>query len=174
MSSAQSKRLVIDASVATSTGERGQRGVRCQTFLRVMIDETYHRLVMTREIGAEWDTHSHPFARRWRRSMNAKRRVDRPNVDRDAVLCLKIERASQTEKALIAMEKDLRLIEAARITDNRVISLDDTARKFFSAVSSRVGELGDILWVNPANEDETPIQWLMEGTPTEERRQLRS
>ena len=172
MSSAQSKRLVIDASVATSTGERGQRGVRCQTFLRVMIDETYHRLVMTREIGAEWDKHSHQFARRWRRSMNAKRRVDRPEVDHDAAFCLKIERASQTEKALVAMEKDLRLIEAARITDNRVISLDDTARKFFSAVSSRVGELGNIMWVNPVNEDETPIQWLMDGAPTEEQRQL--
>ena len=173
MSSAQSKRLVIDASVAASTGERGQRGERCQAFLRVMIDETYHRLVMTREIGAEWDIHSHPFARRWRRSMNAKRRVDRPDVDHDAVFCLKIERASQTEKALAAMEKDIRLIEAARITDNRVISLDDTARKFFSAVSSRVGELRDILWVNPVNEDETPIQWLMDGAPTEEQRQLR-
>jgi hypothetical protein len=173
MLSAESKRLVIDASVATSTGERGERGERCQAFLRVMIDETYHRLVMTREIGAEWDEHSHQFARRWRRSMNAKRRVDRPDIDHDAAFYLKIERASPTEKALVAMEKDLRLIEAARITDNRVISLDDTARKFFSAVSSRVGELRDILWVNPANEDETPIQWLMDGAPTEEQRQLR-
>lgn len=124
MSSADSKRLVIDASVATSTGERGERGERCQAFLRVMIDETYHRLVMTREIGAEWDMHSHPFARRWRRSMNAKRRVDRPNAYHDAAFCLKIQQASQTEKALVAMEKDLRLIEAARVTDNRVISLE--------------------------------------------------
>ena len=173
MSSAQSKRLVIDASVATSTGERGERGVLCQAFLRVMIDETYHRLVMTREIGAEWDIHSHPFARRWRRSMNAKRRVDRPNVDHDAVFCLKIERESQTEKALVAMEKDLRLIEAARVTDNRIISLDDTARSYFSAVSSQVGELRDIMWVNPVNEDEFPIQWLTDGAPNEEQRQLR-
>ena len=173
MSSADSKRLVIDASVATSTGERGERGERCQAFLRVMIDETYHRLVMTQEIGAEWDIHSHPFARRWRRSMNAKRRVDRPNAYHDAAFCQKIERASQTEKALVAMEKDLRLIEAARVTDNCVISLDDTARKFFSAVSSRVGELRDILWVNPVNEDETPTQWLTDGAPIEEQRQIR-
>jgi len=173
MSSAESKRLVIDASVATSTGERGERGERCQAFLRVMIDETYHRLVMTREIGEEWDKHSHPFARVWRRSMNAKRRVDRPNEYHDAVFCLKIERASQSEKALVSMEKDLRLIEAARVTDNRVISLDDTARKFFSAVSSQVGELRDILWVNPANEDETSTQWLTDGAPIEEQRQLR-
>ena len=173
MSSAQLKRLVIDASVATSTGERGERGVLCQAFLRVMIDETYHRLVMTREIGAEWDIHSHPFARRWRRSMNARRRVDKPTVDHDVVLCLKIQRASQTEKALAAMEKDLRLIEAARVTDNRVISLDDAARKYFSAVSSRVSELGDILWVNPVNDDETPTKWLTDGAPIEEQRQLR-
>ncbi|MEI6102743.1 MAG: hypothetical protein WCP70_02255 [Methanothrix sp.] len=173
MSSAESKRLVIDASVATSTGERGQRGELCQAFLRVMIDETYHRLVMTREIGAEWDIHSHPFARRWRRSMNAKRRVDRPNVDHDVAFCLKIERASQTEKALVAMEKDLRLIEAARITDKRVISLDDTARSYFSAVSNQVRELRDILWVNPVNDDETPTKWLTDGAPIEVQRQLR-
>ena len=173
MSSAESKCLVIDASVATSTGERGERGVLCQAFLRVMIDETYHRLVMTREIGTEWDIHSHTFARRWRRSMNARRRVDKPTVDHDAVLCLKIQRASQTEKALAAMEKDLRLIEAARVTDNRVISLDDAARKYFSAVSSQVGELRDILWVNPVNENETPTQWLTDGAPIEEQRQLR-
>ena len=173
MSSAESKRLVIDASVATSTGERGRRGERCQAFLRVMIDETSHRLVMTREIGAEWDVHSHQFARHWRRSMNAKRRVDRPNVDHDAVFRQKIERASETEKALVAMEKDLRLIEAAKATDNRVVSLDDAARKFFSAASSRVGELRDILWVNPVNDGETPTQWLTDGAPIDEQRQLR-
>jgi hypothetical protein len=138
-----------------------------------MIDETYHRLVMTREIGAEWDIHSHPFARRWRRSMNAKRRVDRPNVDHEDVFCLKIERAGQTEKALDAMKKDVHLIEAARTTDRRVISLDDAARNYFSAVSSQVGELRDILWVNPVNDDETPTQWLRDGAPNEEQRQLR-
>jgi hypothetical protein len=71
------------------------------------------------------------------------------------------------------MEKDLRLIEAARMTDKRVISLDDTARSYFSVVSSQVGELGDILWVNPVNDDETPVQWLTNGAPNEEQRQLR-
>lgn len=174
MSSGDSKRLVIDASVATSTGERGVRGERCQAFLRVMIDDTSHRLVMTREIGAEWDIHSHPFARRWRRSMNAKRRVDRLNVCHDDAFCLKIERASATEKALDAMKKDLHLIQAARITDKRVISLDDTARDYFSAVSSQVGELRDILWVNPVNDVETPTQWLKDGAANEEQRKLRS
>jgi hypothetical protein len=173
MSSADSKRLVIDASVATSTGERGQRGELCQAFLRIMIDGTLHRLVMTKEIGTEWDIHSHPFARRWRRSMNAKRRVDRPTIDRDPILTQKIVRANPPEKALSAMEKDMRLIEAARATDNRVVSLDDTARRFFCAASSGVGELRQILWVNPANEDETPTKWLMDGAPNEEQRQIR-
>jgi hypothetical protein len=53
MSSAESKRLVIDASVATSTGERGQRGELCQAFLRTMVDRTSHRLVIPKEIGTE-------------------------------------------------------------------------------------------------------------------------
>jgi hypothetical protein len=174
MSTAQSKRLVIDASVATSSGERGRRGEMCQSFLRVMIDETAHRLVMTREIGAEWDIHSHPFARHWRTSMNAKRRVDRPSMDHDQILRQKIVRANPAEKSLAAMEKDLHLIEAAKATDNRIISLDDTARRLFSSVSGSIGELGQILWINPTNENETPIQWLKEGSPNEEPRMIRS
>ncbi len=172
MSSAKSMRLVIDASVATSTGERGLRGERCQTFLRTMIDKTVHRLVMTKEIGTEWDIHSHPFARHWRRSMNAKRRVDRPSVDHDLILAQKIKRINPPEKALVAMEKDLRLIEAAKATDNRIVSLDDNARRFFCAASSSVGELREILWVNPVNEKETPTQWLNEGAPNEEHRMI--
>jgi hypothetical protein len=174
MSSPESKRLVIDASVATSTGERGPRGEMCQTFLRIMIDETAHHLVMTKEIGSEWDIHSHPFARRWRRSMNAKRRVVRPTVEPDSAFFSKIELANPTEKALSAMEKDLRLIEAARATDNRIVSLDDKARKFFALVALSVGELREILWVNPAKEEESPAHWLKSGTPNEAERLLHS
>jgi hypothetical protein len=102
--------------------------------------------------------------------MNAKRRVDRPTVDRDPILTQKIVRANPPEKALAAMEKDMRLIEAARATDNRIVSLDDTARRFFCAASKGVGELRQILWVNPVVERETPIQWLKEGAPNEEQR----
>lgn len=173
MSSAQLKCLVIDASVATSSGERGERGMMCQSFLRVMIDETAHRLVMTKEIGSEWDIHSHPFARRWRRSMNAKRRVDRPSCDPDLRLSQKIARSSTSEKSLAAMEKDIHLIEAAKATDNRIVSMDDTARRLFSSASASVGELGEIIWVNPANESETPVQWLKEGAPNEASRLMR-
>ena len=174
MASPDAKRLVIDASVATSSGERGPRGEMCQSFLRVMIDETAHRLVMTGEIGAEWDIHSHPFARRWRRSMNARRRVDRPSVDHDQILRQKIVRANPAERPLAAMEKDLHLIEAARATDRRIVSLDDTARRLFSSVSANIGELREILWVNPAIETETPIQWLKEGSPIDEPRMIGS
>lgn len=146
----------------------------CQRFLRVMIEETDHRLVMTREIGAEWDIHSHPFARRWRRSMNARRRVDHPSVDHDQILRQKIALTNPAEKPLAAMEKDLHLIEAARATDRRIVSLDDTARRLFSSVSANVGELGEIMWVNPASERETPVQWLRDGSPNEESRMIRS
>ena len=172
MSSAEGNRLATDASVATSTGEQGPRGKHCQAFLLFMIKKTPHRLVMTKEIGAEWDNHSHPFARRWRRSMNAKRRVDRPRIDHDPTLAQKIVRANPSEKALDAMEKDLHLIEAAKATDNRIVSLDDAARKYFCGASGSVGELRQILWVNPVMKEERPIQWLEEGAPDEEQRRI--
>jgi len=80
------KRLVIDAI-------RGYIYWRARTerryvpdLLRTMLEETSHRLVMTKEIGEEWDNHSHRYARIWRRSMNAKRRVDRPRIPHDSAL----------------------------------------------------------------------------------------
>ena len=106
--------------------------------------------------------------------MNARRRVDRPSVDHDQILRQKIVRANPAERPLAAMEKDLHLIEAARATDRRIVSLDDTARRLFSSVSANIGELREILWVNPAIETETPIQWLKEGSPIDEPRMIGS
>jgi hypothetical protein len=88
-------------------------------------------------------------------------------------LAEKIVRANTPEKALNAMEKDLHLVEAARATDNRIVSLDDAARRYFCATSAIAGELRQILWVNPAMETERPIQWLEEGAPNEEERLIR-
>lgn len=174
MPSRRSRDLVIDASVATSAGERGRRGEMCQSFLSAMIDRTVHRLVMTKQIGMEWDRHSHPIARRWRKKMIGMRRVVKLAVDPDHGLAERIELANQPEKALDAMKKDMLLIDAARATDRRIVSLDDRARGYFSKASCSVGELGEILWVNPASEDERPVQWLEDGAPEERPRMISS
>lgn len=164
MRSQRSKSLVIDACVACDTGPT--RPIR--NFLTTMKDDTRHRLVMTKDIGSEWDRHASKWARSWRVSMYSQRRVYRPDLKSDDILRIKIEYKTSDEGDLDEMLKDLHLIDAAMATDRRIVSLDDAARRLFAAVSDGVGELRNIVWVNPAEGNERPVEWLLDGAPAEE------
>ena len=168
MRSQRSKSLVIDACVARDTGSTHPN----RNFLTTMRKDTRHKLVMTRDIGSEWDRNASRWARKWRVSMNAQRRVYRPNLKSDDILRIKIEGKASDEWELNKMLKDLHLIDAAIATDRRIVSLDEKAKKPFAAVSDKVGELRNIVWVNPAEENERPVEWLLDGAPAEEERFL--
>jgi ABC-type iron transport system FetAB ATPase subunit len=83
----------------------------------------------------------------------------------------KIERAAGDEQDCAAMLKDSHLIEAALVTDRTVISLDETARELFTLMAQSVGEIKNVVWVNP-DKDEQPINWLEEGAKPEKNRRL--
>ena len=76
------------------------------------------------------------------------------------------------EKAKEAMLKDFRLLEAAIATDRTVISLDNTVRNLFAAAAEKVGEIGNIVWVNPTETDQNPIEWLEKGAKREKKHLL--
>jgi hypothetical protein len=71
-----SQRLVIDASVARSAGDKDAtypQSVHCREFLLAVLD-ICHQIVMTPAIKAEWDKHQSKFALMWRRQMVAKKK----------------------------------------------------------------------------------------------------
>jgi hypothetical protein len=70
--------------------------------------------------------------------------------------------------------KDICLIDAALATEDKIIiSLDDkTARFFFTQAAKEIDDLKDIIWVNPNNLEETPLEWLENGAPWEITRSL--
>ncbi len=71
------------------------------------------------------------------------------------------------------MQKDFHLLEAALETDKTVISLDQTVRTLFAQAAQQVGEIRDVVWVNPDRTvEEQPIVWLQNGAPNEAHRQL--
>lgn len=166
-----SRRLVIDASVASTCGEKNERGVRCLRFLEAALAVCHH-VVMTHGIPGEWKTHSHRSARRWRREMEGRRKVYRPDVSSNEELRDKIKRAATNDKERQAMLKDIHLIETAMAADRIVVSLDETARRLFITVATRVGELRNIVWVNPERAEEEPIHWLENGAKAEKKRKL--
>ena len=170
-----SKRLVIDADVAQASGDENatdQRAINCRDFLKEVRFQD-HRVVMTREISDEWKRHRSGFAFEWRVSMNARRRVVDIDPPEDEELQDKVTNTASREDEIEVMEKDSHLLQAALATDQTVISLDETVRGLFKQASQQVGEIRDIIWVNPDHTtEEQPIAWLQNGAPPEPHRQL--
>ena len=177
MRTADSKRLVIDTDVVQASGSEEATQPRpkdCRDFLRKVL-LLCHSVVMTPEIRDEWKMRRSDFARRWRKSMYARKKVCRIDSPADEELRNKIKQTATSETEIDDMQKDCHLLEAALATDQTVVSLDGNARQYFAGASQRVGEIRDIVWVNPERmEEEAPIVWLQNGAPPEEHRKLRT
>jgi hypothetical protein len=168
--------LVIDASVARAAGGEGAN-FPVSKYTRDCFKEVLangHLLVLSPEIREEWNRHQSSFARQWRLSMVARRRVRQIESPRNDQLRLRIERASRSTAEWNTVEKDCILVEAAMVCDNVILSLDDTARDLLVICGAKVGEIRTIMWANPANTGELIIEWICAGCETEHHRTLGS
>ncbi len=184
-----SKALVIDASVARSCGGEDATyptAKYCRDFLNAVLTICYS-MVLTDEIKTEWDKHQSTYARKWRATMIAKRKIKyRNNITlkglRQKVEQLQIteQNSSQSEdiqqteshKLREAIWKDICLLEAAIATDKMIMSLDDKMRNYLLKVIEELPEIKGIIWINPSNEKEQAIQWLEDGANWDDKRQL--
>ncbi|MYG00087.1 hypothetical protein F4212_13280 [Candidatus Poribacteria bacterium] len=168
------KRLVIDTDVVQSSGSENAtdpRAVNCRDFLKAVRFHNY-RVVVTREINAEWKRHKSGFAHEWKVSMYVRRRIVDINPPENDALHDKITTTTNDPDEVEVMEKDFHLLQAALETDKIIISLDQTVRILFANASHHVGEIRIIIWVNPERTEEQPIAWLQNGAPPEAHRQL--
>ena len=177
MREANSKRLVIDTDVAQAAGSEEAthpRAKHCRDFLQEVL-LLGHSVVMTPEISNEWKRHRSSFARRWRVSMDARKKVHRVDAPANEELRDKIEKTAVHENEIEVMQKDFHLLEAAWATDQTIISLEEIIRQLFARASQHVGEIRDIVWVNPERTaDEEPLVWLQNGAQPEDHRKLRT
>ena len=178
MRSRDAKRLVVNASVARAAGgveATASVSISCTEFLETFRDECPHHVVMTPELFEEWDENQSKFAATWLRSMIARKRFDYVDPPVNQALRDEIEGTATRETEIEVMRKDFRLLEAARETDHTIISLDETVRGLFARAAQGVGEIRDIVWVNPEHtEEEEPIEWLQNGAPPDDHRKLRA
>lgn len=168
------RRLVIDASVARAAGQPAAED-RCAASCRDFLEHTLkicHRVVFTEELRGEWRNHGSRFFRVWYRSMVARKKVVEPDPCTETNLRMRLERCGAARKAVIAMLEDAHLIEAALGSDELVVSRDEEVRGYFRAASSRLPVLARVVWVNPENEGERPLQWLADGAPSQAARKL--
>jgi hypothetical protein len=169
-----SKRLVIDTTVARAAGGEeatSPTSSRCRDFLTAVL-RVCHKIVLTPALNEEWKRHLSNFTRKWRVSMEARKKVHREDDPPQHELRDKLEQAASGDKARETMLKDWHLVEAALLTDGTIVSLDDEVRGLFSVAATAVGELRPILWANPGKEEEEVFAWLEKGAPAEKERRL--
>lgn len=176
------KALVIDASIARAAGPEdatAPTSKQCRDLL-VAVLESIHRLTMTPEIQQEWNKHQGRFAIGWRVAMDRKNKIQEipspGNADlRDKVTSLigqKIGKTRVTQEICSIMLKDCVLLEAALQSGKSILSLDEKVRFHFSVATENIGEIREIVWVNPDKAEENAIAWLEAGANPEEHRQL--
>jgi hypothetical protein len=123
------------------------RPADCRDVL-LAIREICHRVVLSPAISQEWDRHQSTFARGWRVSMEARRKVLRCTIAENAGLRDRLKRSARRSRSADAMIKDAHLLEAALATDRIVLSTDRRARAFFSEAAISVGEIGCVVWLD--------------------------
>ena len=176
MAKRAARRLVIDADVLRASGGRDAvppSAKRCREFLEAVLS-ICHYVVLTPDIGKQWKQHMSRFARTWRCSMEARKKVFREHPDADESLRQCIEQHGTSQKQRTAMLKDVLLIEAATATDSLIASNDEAARKAYSQMASQTRKLRRIVWVNPSLEEDDSLTWLKNGARAERERTLGS
>ena len=169
-----SERLVVDASIARAAGPEDAvhpTAKHCRDFLLAILG-VGHRVVFSSPIAVEWKKHQSGFARQWRLSMFARKKIERIGGVENPDLRNQIEQAASNEKSRKVMLKDIHLIEAALDGALRIAALDDTVRAHFRSVSGAVSCLRCVCWINPDKPAEDPIGWLHAGAPADDFRTL--
>lgn len=160
-------RLVVDASVARAAGNPnadGGGGAVVSAFL-IHLRKTKMSIVFSRALTAEWDKHQSGFARKWRLSMVASRRLHGSDVAEHTVLRQRIENLDEDGRCRNAMRKDAHLVELAMHESERIVALDEEARGCFSGLVPMHPPLGGIVWVNPMKPADAAGEWLDQGAP---------
>ena len=170
-----SKCLVIDTDIARAAGgsnTQREPSKSCRIFMDAILDDTGHKVVLSRAIQEEWNKHQSLATSIWRATMVAQKRICLINAPADILLRRKVEQCASSENKSKAMLKDIHLIEAAHQADKIVISMDETVRSCFREITHQIRPLAVITWVNPCIVEESPIAWLQNGAEIERERTL--
>ena len=179
MTETESRRIVIDASVAGSAGGEDAihpTSINCTNFLNVFYLDTDFNMVMTLEIGGEWIRNWSNFAYTFLVNMLSEDRIYSPEED-DLLeirkLKSKMDPISLRKKLREELEKDFILIEAALATDKSVVSLDKIRKRFVKIChEEELEDLKDIVWLNPDKNADDALSWLKDGANPVEKYKL--
>jgi len=168
-----SKRLVIDKDVFCAAGYKEDPenpSYRCRSVLDAIF-RICHRIVLTKDIYREYlkDIRDHPatYGFEWLSNMRSKDKIYPVEQETISLLSLReevlnLELSSTDEEEIL---DDIHLLEAALVTDKRIVSMDGVLRTCLLKTIKDIKAIGSIAWVDPHNEFDDCIDWLEAGAP---------
>ncbi len=63
------------------------------------------------------------------------------------------------------MLKDVCIVAAAIVTDRRIVSVDQRARKLYARYADQLKKVRGTMWVRPQDGDDRVIRWIRAGAP---------
>lgn len=177
MSRFNSKRLVLDASLALGSNDlmfnpiadtSGDRNRKC---LEAVWEEE-HVAVFNRQLWREWRDHASPSAAAWLRKMTQKNRThseegyDFSPLLQPACDCL----PGAGEKA--DLTKDFHLVQSALATGQLILSNEMRFPRHVTQACADVPELTQLYYGNPGIEGENCRLWIKAGADKEPDRRI--
>ncbi len=173
------KYFVIDSdTLGYASYSNDPKCKKCRDFIKSVLDICFGA-VTGGMIQEEWNRHLSPYSRKWKVYMNSKKKIEDKNFNYAGIEKIFNDIKNSdifSERQLDALEKDKPLISAALVNDSIIVSCDNTVRKLYAKAAqeiTKVGtQIGDIIWINPAIDDERPIDWLESGAPASDDKKL--
>ncbi|WP_197988837.1 hypothetical protein [Streptomyces pactum] len=141
------------------------------------IQDVGHYVAMNKSLFQEWQKHRSKFSLQWLSYMQRRGKVRFVECHDEKVKilaeCIEVTE-SITLKQKDAVRKDFLLVQCAWASDELISSLDEKMRSLLSVLSSECAEIGSVVWVNPAREEDGAVEWARAGARVEEHRKLRN
>lgn len=164
------KRLVIDTSICQAAGNpysEDELSTKCTKVLDCVYESKYF-FVYTPEIEDELNRNLEAYPTKctieWIAKMRSHGLVY--NISRSTEnieLRKKIKSKPFGTRQLEEVLKDAILIEAANITDNKIISKDKAAYDYYMGLAQDINEVGVVIWWDLCNPEHKIINWLRGG-----------
>jgi len=177
MSRLNSKRLVLDASLALGSNDlmfnpigdaSGDRNRKC--LLAVWEEE--HVAVFNRLLRQEWRDHASRSAAAWLRNMTQKHRTLDNEGDDFSPLLLPACDCLPNDGEKVALAKDFHLVQSALATGQLILSNEVRFPRYVTWACVAVPELAQLYYGNPRIEGEDCRLWIKAGAEKEPDRRI--
>lgn len=165
-------RLVVDASIAQSAGTSDvPESLYCRECLNAVRDSG-HIAVFSDQLLSEWHEHASSLSRRWRKSMVARRRIERAEGEEFGELLNRACACLAKNKWREAFVKDFHMVRAALATDRTILSKETEFPKLLAIAASSIRVFSTIVYGNPAIDGDDCVAWIASGAKPEETRRI--